>query len=85
MLFYMCKKFFLQKCLLLEGQDGQTCKDHVRNYASCHLLNVDSQIDPSLVVVPTGLRCMLCGKALGATTMLICDKCFQGWYLRFKV
>ncbi len=24
---------------------------------------------------------MLCGQALGATTMLICDKCFRGWHM----
>jgi hypothetical protein len=41
--------------LLLEGQDGQTWKDHVHNCAPCHLPNVDGQMDPSLTMVITGL------------------------------
>jgi hypothetical protein len=41
--------------LLLEGQNGQTWKDHVCNYAPCHLPNVNGQIDPSLIVVPANL------------------------------
>ncbi len=48
--------------LLLEGWDGQTWKDHVRNCAPCHLPNVDGQVDPSLTVVLVGLSCMLCGQ-----------------------
>jgi hypothetical protein len=42
------------RVLLLEGQDGQTWKDHVRNCAPCHPPNVDGQMDPSLVVVLVG-------------------------------
>jgi hypothetical protein len=67
--------------LLLKGRDGQTQKDHVHNYAPCHLSNVDGQIDPSLTMVLDGLRCMLCGQALRTTTMLMCDKCFWGWHM----
>jgi hypothetical protein len=74
-------KVLLSKVLLLEGRDGHTWKDHVRNCAPCHLPNVDGQMDPSLVVVPAGLRCMLCGQASRAAIMLICDKCFQGWHM----
>jgi hypothetical protein len=81
MLFYMCGRFFLQECLLLEGRDGQTWKNHVHNCASCHLPNVDGQIDPSLVVVLVSLWSTLCGQASRATTMLICDKCFWSWYM----
>jgi len=58
--------------MLLEGQDGQTHKDHVCNHALCHLPNVDGQIDPSLVVVLIDLQCIMCGQFLGATTKLIC-------------
>jgi hypothetical protein len=67
--------------LLLEGQDGQTWKDHVHNCAPCHLPNLDGQMDPCLAVVPTGLQCMLCGQALRAAAMLICDKCSRGWHI----
>jgi hypothetical protein len=69
------------RVLLLEGQDGRTWKDHVHNCAPCHLPNVDGQMDPSLVVVLVNLRCLLCGQALGAATMLIFDKCSQGWHM----
>jgi hypothetical protein len=41
--------------LLLEGQDGQTWKDHVCNCAPCHLPNVDGQMDPPLAMVLAGL------------------------------
>lgn len=41
--------------LLLEGQDGQTWKDHMQNFKLCHVPNVDGQIDPSLVFVPANL------------------------------
>ncbi len=67
--------------LLLEGQDGQTSKDHVHNCAPCHLPNVDGQMDPSLTMVPVNLRCMLCGQASRVVTMLICDKCSQGCHM----
>ena len=67
--------------LVLEGRDGMVWKDHVRNCAPCHLPNIDDSIDCSLAVVPAGLRCMLCGSARGAATMLICDGCSRGWHL----
>ncbi len=69
--------------LLLEGRDGQTWKDHVCNCAPCRLPNVDGKMDPSLTMVPIGLQCMLCGQALGAATMLICDNYYQGWHMRY--
>jgi hypothetical protein len=58
--------------LLLEGRDGMVWKDHVRNCAPCHLPNIDGTVDPTVVVVPAGLKCMLCGLASGAATMLVC-------------
>jgi hypothetical protein len=35
------QKVLLFKVLLLKGQDGQIYKDHVCNFALCHLLHVD--------------------------------------------
>jgi len=70
----------LFEVLLLEGQDGQTWKDHV-HCAPCHLPNVDGQMDSSLVVFLASLRCMLCGQASRVAIMLICDKCFQGGHM----
>ncbi|KAH8953575.1 hypothetical protein BDL97_08G034600 [Sphagnum fallax] len=67
--------------LLLEGRDGQTWKNHVCNCVPCHLPNVNGQIDPSLVVIPIGLRCMLCGLFTGTTTMLVYDWCSRRWHM----
>jgi hypothetical protein len=67
--------------VFLEGQDGQTWKDHVRNCAPYQIPNVDGQRDPYLVVVPVGLWCMLCQQASRDAIMLIYDKCFQGWHM----
>jgi hypothetical protein len=52
------------KVLLLECQDGQTWKDHVLNCAPCHPYDVDGHIDPSLMVVPIRLCCMLCEQSI---------------------
>jgi len=41
--------------LLLEGRDGQRWKDRVCNCVPCHLLIVDGQMDPSLVLVLASL------------------------------
>ncbi len=64
--------------LMLEGRDGVIWKDHVCNCAPCHLPNVDGTVDPSLVVVQAGLRCMLCRFRGGIAHMLVCDRCFRG-------
>jgi hypothetical protein len=69
------------KVFMLEGPDGVVWKDHVRNCAPCHLPNVDGTIDPSLAMVRTSLKCMLCGSRDGVAYMLVCDKCFRGWHM----
>ncbi len=66
---------------MLEGRDGVVWKDHVHNCAPCHLPNVNGIVDPSLVVIWTDLRCMLCGSRGGAAHMLVCDKCSRGWHM----
>jgi len=38
-------------------------------------------MDPSLAMIPASLQYMLCEQASKATSMLICDKCSQGWHL----
>jgi hypothetical protein len=55
------QKVLHARVLLLEGQDGQTWKDHVRTCVMYHLLYSDGQIDLFLVVVSIGLCYMLCG------------------------
>ncbi len=75
------RELLASRVLMLEGRDGVVWKDHVRNCAPCHLPNVDGIIDPSLVVVQVGLKCMLCGFRGGSTHMLVCDRCSRGWHM----
>ena len=65
--------------LLLEGKDGQECRDNTKNCAPCHL-PIEGTICPELAVVPAGYRCVVCGEKKGAATML-CDQCQRGWYM----
>jgi hypothetical protein len=44
------RKVLLFKVLLVEDEDGQTWKDHVHSCILCHLPNVDTEIDPSLLL-----------------------------------
>ena len=60
---------------------GQGWNDLEGPCAPCHLPNIDGTIDPSLSVVKAGLKCMLCGSAKGASTMLVCDRCSKGWHM----
>jgi hypothetical protein len=41
----------------------------VHDCVPCHFLDVDGQIDSSLVVVPIKLHCMLCGQSTRIATM----------------
>jgi hypothetical protein len=75
------REVLASRVLMLEGRDGVVWKDHVCNCAPCHLPNVDGIVDPSLVVVHAGLRCMLCGSRSGVAHMLVCDRCFRGWHM----
>ena len=76
------KKVLSRGVLELEGRDGWIWKAHSRNCASCHLPNIDGTVDPNLSVIPTNLKCMLCGRAQGAATMILCDVFSTGWHMR---
>jgi hypothetical protein len=71
--------------LLLECQDGYTWKNHVLNCTHCHPYDVDGQIDPSLMVVPIILCCMLCEQSIKVANiyiyMLIGDRYSKGWHM----
>jgi hypothetical protein len=75
------QKVLASRVFMFEGCDGVVWKDHVRNYVPCHLPNVDGTIDPSLAMVRTSLKCMLCGSRGGAAHMLVCDRCSRGWHM----
>lgn len=57
--------------MILEDEDGQVWKDCVWNCVWCNLSNIDEWVDP-IIMIPIGLRCMLCGHANDATTMVLC-------------
>lgn len=64
----------------MEGRDGKIWKNHTRNCAPCHLLHIDGQIDTSSSQISAGLKCVLCGSAKCASTMVLCDICSTGWH-----
>ena len=66
--------------LLLEGKDGQECRDNTKNCAPCHL-PIEGTKHLEMAVVPPGYRCFVCGKSKGAATMLLCDQCQRGWHM----
>lgn len=76
------KKVLTSGVLELEGRDGRIWKDHARNCAPCHLPNIDGNLDPNLSVTSINLKCMLCGRAQGAATMILCDVCSTGWHMQ---
>ena len=76
------KQVLASGVLELEGRDGRIWKDHTRNCAPCHLPNIDGTMDPNLSAVSAGLRCMLCGRAQRAATMILCDICSTGWHMQ---
>ncbi len=67
------------KILLLEGQDGQTWKDHVCNCVSCHLLKLCWW--PSKPIFGSCFNwIILYGQSTRvANIMLICDQCSRSW------
>ena len=44
--------------LLLEGKVGRECREHSKNYASCHL-PIEDTIHLEVAVVPEGLPCFV--------------------------
>lgn len=56
--------------LLLEGKDGQGCRDNVKDCAPCHL-PIEATICPELAIVPLGFRCFECREKKGEVT---CDR-----------
>ena len=66
--------------LLLEGKDGQECKDNTKNYAPYHL-PIKRTIFLELAMVLVGYKCVVCGEKKGVATMLLCD--VRGWHMAY--
>jgi hypothetical protein len=48
--------------LELQGADGPIIRDHSKNYAPCHLLNLDPTIIMSTWIPPLDYPCQVCQK-----------------------
>ncbi|KAH9551478.1 hypothetical protein CY35_09G017500 [Sphagnum magellanicum] len=67
--------------LELQGADGRTICDHSKNYAPCHLPNLDPTIITSTWIPPLDYPCQVCQRTNDADQMLLCDNCNGGYHL----
>ena len=77
---FRVKKVLPSVLLLLEGNDGNECRTHFKNYASCHL-PIEGTIYHELVVVPKCLPCFVCRARKLTANMLLCDRYKCGWHM----
>ncbi|KAH9539343.1 hypothetical protein CY35_15G053300 [Sphagnum magellanicum] len=67
--------------LELQGVNGRTIQDHSKNYAPCHLPNLDPTIITSTWIPPLDYPCQVCQRTDDADQMLFCDNCNGGYHL----
>jgi len=67
--------------LKLQGANGHTIRNHSKNYAPCHLLNLDPTIITSTWIPPLDYPCQVCQKIDVANPMLLCDNYDGGYHL----
>lgn len=72
----------------LQGKDGRTMPENVRNLAPCHLSTIDGTVDPTLAhpdVDTIEIPCEICNSIehnpQDRVIMLLCDHCNTGWHL----
>jgi hypothetical protein len=69
--------------LILQGRDGLTFQDNVKNCAPCHIPGIDGHIDPSLAPRDyADIPCEWCYQvdSEAPNLMLLCDTCGSGWH-----
>jgi len=66
--------------LELQGAKGCTIRDHSKNYAPYHLLNLDPTIITS-TWPPLDYPCQVCQRTDDVDQMLFCDNCNGGYHL----
>jgi len=79
---FCVKDVLLSGILLLEGKDGQECREHFKNCTPCHL-SIEGFVHPELIVVSIVLPYYMCGKKKGVATLLLCDQCQRGWHVAY--
>jgi len=67
--------------LELQGADGRIIRDHSKNCAPCHLLNLDPTIITSTWIPPLDYPCQVCQRIDDADQMLLCDNYNGGYHL----
>jgi hypothetical protein len=67
--------------LELQGADGHTIQDHSKNYAPCHLPNLDPTIITSTSIPPLDFPCQVCQRTDDVDQMLLCNNCNGGYHL----
>jgi hypothetical protein len=68
--------------LVLGGRDKKTIKEHVEDCAPCHNPNIDLWQNSELAKGDTDQACQVCHKVTGGITMLLCNKCNDGWHMK---
>ena len=71
--------------LHLQGADAQVIKEHTKNCAPCFLANIDGVMDPHLARITDATACVICHRADGEDTMLLCDGCNTPYHLECLV
>ncbi len=66
--------------LELQGADRRTIRDHSKNYAPCHLPNLDPTIITLTWIPPLDYPCQVCKRTDDADQMLLCDNCNSGYH-----
>jgi hypothetical protein len=67
--------------LELQGVDKRTIQNHSKNYAPCHMPNLDPTIITSTWIPPLDYPCQVCQRTDDADQMLLCDNCNGGYHL----
>jgi hypothetical protein len=67
--------------LELQGANERTIQDHSKNYAPCHLLNLNPTIITSIWIPPLDYPCQVCQRIDDADQMLLCDNFNGGYHL----
>ncbi len=67
--------------LELQGANGRTIRDHSKNYAPCHLSNLDPTIIKSTWIPPLDYPCQVCQRTDDVDQMLFCNNCNGGYHL----
>ena len=71
--------------LELQGADAQVTKENMKNCAPCFLPDLDGSMDPMQAAITDSTSCLVCGRADGEDTMLLCDHCNAAYHLECLV